>query len=115
MKPKTYKCETDFGTYDVKLNVDTYMYGGGIYVKLLCNDPDVGYWVPFAHITTNVYEDFCPTSVEELDMAAIDTNNCPWAEKFLTDNKLAVDTGRKVRSGFCTYPIYKFDRKVLEA
>ena len=52
---------------------------------------------------------------EELDMAAIDTNNCPWAEKFLTDNKLAVDTGRKVRSGFCTYPIYKFDRKVLEA
>ena len=48
-------------------------------------------------------------------MAAIDTNNCPWAEKFLTDNKLAADTGRKVRSGFCTYPIYKFDRKVLEA
>lgn len=52
---------------------------------------------------------------EELDMAAIDTNNCPWAEKFLTDNKPAVDTGRKVRSGFCTYPIYKFDRKVLGA
>ena len=52
---------------------------------------------------------------EELDMVAIDTNNCPWAEKFLTDNKLAVDTGRKVRSGFGTYPIYKFDRKVLEA
>ena len=48
-------------------------------------------------------------------MAAIDTNNCPWAEKFLTDNKPAVDTGRKVRSGFCTYPIYKFDRKVLGA
>lgn len=48
-------------------------------------------------------------------MVAIDTNNCPWAEKFLTDNKPAVDTGRKVRSGFCTYPIYKFDRKVLGA
>lgn len=42
-------------------------------------------------------------------MAYIDTNNNPWAEKFLKKHKIAKPTGVVGHSGFCTYPLYMFD------
>lgn len=41
--------------------------------------------------------------------AAVDTNNHPNVEKFITDNNLGVPTGKTIRSGFCTYPVYAFN------
>ena len=40
--------------------------------------------------------------------AYIDTNNCPWAEKFLLDNHIGEPVGIGF-SGFCIYPCYKID------
>lgn len=38
----------------------------------------------------------------------VDTNNCPTAEKFLVDNKIAEPCGKTYRAGFCEYPVYQF-------
>lgn len=43
----------------------------------------------------------------------IDVNNLPNIEKFLQNNHIAVATGRKCKSGFVTYPEYKFNEKML--
>ena len=37
---------------------------------------------------------------------AVDTNNCPTAEDFLSKYNIATSTGKSIQSGFCTYPIY---------
>jgi putative membrane protein len=51
---------------------------------------------------------------EEIDKAFVDTNNCPWAEKFISDNKLGKPTGIKAASGYCVYPQYRFDMEKLK-
>lgn len=39
----------------------------------------------------------------------LDTNNCPWAVEFVESNDLGENTGRTVRSGYCTYPVVKLN------
>lgn len=46
--------------------------------------------------------------------AFLDTNNLPNAEQFVLDNCLGKPTGWKQQSGYCTYPLYKFDLEKLE-
>lgn len=36
----------------------------------------------------------------------VDTNNCPFAEDFLTQNNIATKTNLTKHSGFCEYPLY---------
>ena len=43
------------------------------------------------------------------DEVVLDTNNCPWAVGFVESNGLGEDTGRTVRSGYCTYPVVKLN------
>lgn len=57
----------------------------------------------FAVITVNLMYPL------DKDKAFVDTNNCPWAEDFLVKNKLAKPCGVMAPSGFCTYPLYKFN------
>ena len=52
-------------------------------------------------------------SLEEGE-AYIDTNNCPWAVDFIEQEKLGKRTGRTGRSGYCTYPVVKFDMKKVK-
>lgn len=47
-------------------------------------------------------------------LAFVDTNNAPWAEKFLVENEIAEPTGQGARSGFCIYPLYRFNLDKLE-
>lgn len=41
--------------------------------------------------------------------AFVDVNNCPWAEDFIRKYRLGEPTGQTQQSGFCTYPLYRFD------
>lgn len=58
---------------------------------------------PYAIITTNLGE-----KLPE-DCAYVDTNNCPWATDFIEKYKLGEWTGKIRRSGYCAYPLYRFD------
>lgn len=63
--------------------------------------------------TTDTHEDYAilTTNIDPLssDEAAVDTNNHPEAIEFITENELGTDTGKRIKSGFCEYPVYKFD------
>ena len=41
--------------------------------------------------------------------AFLDTNNCPWATHFVQEYCLAEPTGITEKSGFCEYPLYRFN------
>ena len=47
--------------------------------------------------------------------AYLDINNCPFAMDLVEDLEIGVPTGKWFGSGFCMYPLYKFNmNKVLE-
>ena len=89
-------------TYPVTLNFTSYVMDNTLAVRLVEARPP---WSPFAVITVNLSD-----RVQDETHAFLDTNNCPWAEEFLRDNGIAepVD-GVTGQSGFCTYPLYKFN------
>lgn len=58
---------------------------------------------PYCDVTVNLLETLPPYC------AFVDTNNMPELEDFLVKNKLAEFTGLEQRSGYCTYPLYRFD------
>lgn len=80
-----------------------YQMNGSLAITLF----DINNNEEFDVITTNV--PFGISDPNRDDLALVDTNNCRWATKWLEDNKLAVPTGNMARSGYCTYPEYKFD------
>ena len=98
---KMFTAKTDFSEYDVYLELNEYVEYNNTCLSLWSDD--VG---PVATLTVNI---------DKLDkgFAYIDTNNCPWAEKFLTENGLAEPTGKFGRSGYCTYPLYKLNMEKI--
>lgn len=61
---------------------------------------------PYATLTVNL-----PDWAFLLDegLVFVDTNNNPWAIRWLEDNGIARYMGVKAVSGFCDYPLMKFD------
>ena len=99
-KLKIYVVQTDFGKYEVAPVTCKYSYGDRLAIELEEKSGE-----PFAVLTVNI------DSMFELaeDEAFVDTNNCSWAEKFIKKHKLGKPTGNVGYSGFCVYPLYKFD------
>ncbi|MEG1565378.1 MAG: DUF4313 domain-containing protein [Bacilli bacterium] len=90
--------------YEVTIGRTKYTYNNSLAVSLETTSLE-----PFAVITVCIdISDTC-----KKDCAFVDVNNCPWAEKFLTENKLAEPTGRIGYSGFCSYPEYKFNLELI--
>ena len=83
--------------WKLRLRKNTYVNNGNLYLGL--ENPEYGH---FADLTVNI---------EDLPdgLAAVDTNNCPWAEEFITSHRLGDNTFTALPSGFCVYPIYAFD------
>lgn len=63
----------------------------------------------FTFLTVNTNEFLS----DDKELAFVDTNNNPWAEKFIEDNKLGVKTDHLIISGFWTYTEYRFDLSKL--
>lgn len=99
-----YKVETEFGTYNVSIETSAYYCGDNLAIRLITEDGE-----PFAILSVNLPEWTLPNNI-----AFVDTNNCPWAEKFISDNKLGRPTGITGTSGYCTYPLYRFDMEKLK-
>lgn len=97
------KVNTEFGEYNIFLDIARYSYNNNIAIQLF--DEEDG--CPFATITTNIIG--LPN-----DCIAIDTNNCPWAEDFLDDLGVLIEPLGEIQSGFCEYPVYKIDLEKLE-
>ena len=91
--------KTQFATYkDCWLQTDHYLADSSLVIDIVNPDDHI------ARITTCLDR----LTVHE-DEAYVDTNNCPWAEGFIHRYRLGEDTQICAQSGFCTYPLYKFD------
>lgn len=101
-----YKINLFNTEWDLTLVRSHYNYGGGLAV--IANTPT---GECFAVLTVNL-ESFDLNGDKEY--AFVDTNNCPWAEEFLTKNNIATPTHINIPQGFCTYPLYKFDLTKLK-
>lgn len=96
---------TTFGTYEnVFLQVGKYQADDSIAIQAW-NQQDG----PIATLTVCQ----CDNSLGEGE-AYIDTNNCPWAVDFIEKEGLGKRTGHIGRSGYCTYPVIKFDMQKLK-
>lgn len=95
------------GTEKVELSIDAYAEDTNLYVGLISVDAD-GNREPFTDATVNV------SWLPYLE-AAIDTNNNGLEmTDFLKENGLAEFTGHTLPSGFCAYPVFRFNEAALE-
>lgn len=90
---------------------NTYDFMGnkmpGLGIQLYDIDED-GYRGLYATLTQNFGE-----FLSARDCAYIDTNNCSFARQLL-EMGFCKDTGFTKESGFCSYPLWKFDRDFLK-
>lgn len=100
---RTFPMKYDDGTnYNLTLVKSMYVDNHNLYLGL--NAIESG---PFANITVNI--DKLPYG-----QAAVDTNNCSWVEEFIAQHKLGKKTDKTLKSGYCTYPVYEFDMKLID-
>ena len=112
--PKTFVVRGVTGTL-VELTPEVVLYNSIDYmgkpqfnlgIRLYCKD--AGGLEPYANLTVNFHE-----FIGMKNCAYIDTNNCPFANEILKTG-IARDMGVTKQSGYCTYPLWEFDRRFLE-
>ena len=94
--------------YDVKINTARYPVNNNLIIYVTQDTEDVEKVLPFNVLTTNLRE-----KLPEY-YAYVDTNNCPWAEEFISTHNLGEHCGKVKISGFCVYPLYKFNKDIIE-
>jgi hypothetical protein len=106
-KHKVFTIKTEFGRYKAILVAEKYRHPETLAVEALIVE-DGCVEEPLATLTVNLdpYTGFGAQSDTE---AYVDTNNYPWAAAFLKENGLATETGEKAQSGFCLYPLYRWN------
>ena len=90
-----------FNGKKVTLIVSTYASYNNLYVGLISEGE------PYADIAVNLEPLTDPYT------AFVDTNNLPNIDKFLTDNHIAEYLGPIQTSGYCAYPLYRFNPEII--
>lgn len=91
--------KTSDNIYEVEVFRTSYANNDSLAVFLETTDGE-----PFCRLTVNL-----PDSIASEDYQYVDTNNIPWALDFIESNDLGVNTGIVGYSGFCEYPLVKFN------
>lgn len=95
------------GAYQVSFTRSIYADNGNLAILMYTMDPEYGFLEPFATMTVNI--DLLPEGY-----ATIDTNNLgDGIVDWLTIQGIAEPTGDYLPSGFCVYPIVKFNEEWL--
>lgn len=55
----------------------------------------------------------CIPGFSDKGTTILDTNNCPWALDFMTDNGFATKTSVNVQSGYCVYPVVRLNMEEI--
>lgn len=92
--------------YQVTLRINRYANNKNLCIEVI--DHSNGYEENFATMTTNL------VSLGDPEAAYVDTNNCPWAEEFITRTGIGIPSGLTRKSGFCEYPLYYFNVDTID-
>lgn len=94
-------------TVTVVPTLNTYLQNNNLYVGLEFFEKEYGCWEPFTDVTVNVGK------LPFLE-SAIDTNNNGDAIiHFLVQNGFGELTDKFIPSGFCVYPVFRFNEEKL--
>ena len=91
------------GEYEVEALRAKYSNNDNLAIILRCENGE-----PFSTLTVNLNQKLSPNE------AFVDINNNPTAVEFIEENGLGEATGRVGFSGYCAYPLYKFDLTKIE-
>ena len=94
-----FEVTTHYGTYNVEAFRASYCNNDSLAVFLETTDGE-----PFCTLTVNIMD-----GIASDEYQYVDTNNCPWALDFIESNGLGVSTGITGFSGFCEYPLVRFN------
>lgn len=108
-KDNQFEYRTRHGDVEqVEVTLDIYAYYNNLYLGMNYYDSELGGWDRYTDITVNTIE-------MPYLYSAIDTNNNgEEIVSFLEENGFGEDTGKVVSSGWCVYPIFKFDEEALQ-
>lgn len=95
----TFNLKTEYVTYE-KCYLETAEYGNGNLYIGIYNDEG-----PIADITVNISDMEIPSG----NYAFVDTNNFPEVETAIMEMGIGEFAGYIGRSGYCRYPLYRFD------
>lgn len=103
-EPQMLQLQTQYCVYDdVLLQVSRYQANNSLCIQAY-NHTDG----PIARLTVCL-----PDTTLGDNCAFVDVNNCPWGEEFIQRYRLGTDMGVMASSGYCVYPLYKFDIQQL--
>ena len=96
-------------TWKITFIKEHYM-DGNLAIQMVNLDPDEGYPEEYGDLTVNV------EFLADPYRACIDVNNMgDILVEWLVNQSIAIDTGRKMHSGFCNYPVVEFSREWVDA
>ena len=106
MKHRVFDLETPYGHEKVICSTEQYRDNGTLAIKMLCVEDGI-VTEPYAILTVNLSNPFLQNGTN----AFVDTNNNGFwgCEDFIKKNGLGEPTGITGHSGYCSYPLYKFD------
>ena len=111
-----YVCPWTSEILKARFVVDSYVNGNGTYIGLRTWNEEYQFWESYCDITVNIpYSGVNLKSTERIVECFVDTNNEPELDRWLVESGFAYYTNKHGQSGFCTYPVLRFDmRKVAE-
>lgn len=103
---KTYKYKNCLDeTKELIPVIAKYSNNDNLAIQLFCKEE--GYFEPYSTLTVNIHE------LEDKTEAYVDVNNNPNILNWITANGIAIPTGETAISGYCEYPLYKFNLNKL--
>ena len=94
--------------YTVLPKLNCYADNGNLYVGLDFFNDEYSCWEPYADVTVNICD--LPFLESALDI----NNNGSEITDFLVQNELGELTGAVLQSGFCQFPVFKFNEEKLK-
>lgn len=96
------------GTERVLPKLAMYTENNNLYVGLDFFDTDCDTWLPYADVTVNV------GALPYLESAIDTNNNGQGIIAFLVENGFGELTGDAIPSGFCVFPVFRFNEEKLK-
>lgn len=91
-----------FNRYEVQCKKAAY-FNGTPAIFLIYWDDDLGVYAPYGSATVNL-----GTSIPN-DCVVLDENNLQGISEFLSSIGAGSDTGLRILSGFCEYPVFRLN------
>lgn len=95
--------------FDVKFEIEKYSNNNRLAILLYCFDED-GFEEPFGDVTVNLSAPI----TDKRTCGYLDTNNLRNVGEWLIENGFGEMTGKYARSGWCTYPEFRFNLEEIE-